>query len=910
MSTPDDSAAIKTPDQRVRVFVSSTLQELAEERIAVRRAIEQLRLTPVMFELGARPHPPRELYKAYIEQSHVFVGIYWERYGWVADGMEISGLEDEWNLAGEMPKLVYVKRPADRREEGLSKLLSSIQRAGVSYKSFATAEELAELLADDLAIVLSERFDDAVQTSRRRSGPPSRILPTPATPLFGRESDIERCAGLLLDPNVRMVTLVGPGGIGKTRLAIEVAKRLEDHFADGVCYLSLASLQDPELLPNEIMNQVVGKGIPTASPMTTIITTLRNQCLLIVLDNFEHLLPGAKYVSELIESCPELNLLVTSRAALQIKPEHEFAVAPLDLPGEHLQHSSFEEIGQFSSIKLFVDRAQAVRPDFALTSENADLVRKICMRLEGIPLAIELAAARMKTLNLQSMIGLLEKGLDVLSGGLRDAPDRQKTLRATIQWSYDLLTPEEKQVLNRICVFRGGATLECSFLVAGSNDSLSLSELTRRSMYPVEASIAEPIKCAPTVEFISILDSLVAKSLLRVDFATSDEQRYTAYEAVREFCLEELRISGSIDDIQVRHSLAIASCIENEWPKLWGPATTKTYSYFDREIDNIRSALATSVRHSPELAMRLAIATGEYWDVRQLHESTDWLSKILDLADSAGHGDSRLYQLTKMEFTRRLFRLERWQEMFAFVDEIEIWARANNDDFLLLDAIQQRTMALAYAAKRDIVEHQVNSALPIAQRVGYKFIEMCLIQNLGATEAFDGSPDRAKELLEKSITLAKDLVAIRRMGISYTVLALVHAHLGDAKTAIKNIENVLEQIRLVGDHVLLLYNLTCLSVIAIHYGEYEKALHISGTARRYSEFSGVGFVPVAERDVAVAEKTAISHVGDERAREIFRATKVTSLSEAIGEADAICKDFSLRSLPSHSDSDDARYSAE
>lgn len=212
---------INTPDLRLRVFISSTMGELAEERAAVRRAIERLRLTPVLFELGARPHPPRELYLAYLRQSDVFVGIYWQRYGWIAPDMGISGLEDEYASAGDRPKLVYLREPAPDRDARLSSLVGRIRSDGLSYRSFRTADELATLVADDLALLLSERF------SERRSGETvvgaAAALPIPLSRFVGREDVLRDVRERLVDPRTHLLTLAGPGGVGKTRLALEVS---------------------------------------------------------------------------------------------------------------------------------------------------------------------------------------------------------------------------------------------------------------------------------------------------------------------------------------------------------------------------------------------------------------------------------------------------------------------------------------------------------------------------------------------------------------------------------------------------------------------------------------------------------------------------------------------------------------
>jgi hypothetical protein len=241
-----DKVAIRTPDQRLRVFVSSTLAELADERAAVARAVSALRLTPVMFELGARPHPPRELYRAYLAQSDIFVGLYWQRYGWIGPDMDISGLEDEFRLSGSIPRLLYVKAPAPEREPRLTAMIDELQSEGAdSYRPFRTPRELARLVRDDLALLLSERFtsagfDSGTPTSQAADRPGSRSLPVTSTSLIGREQDVVDVSKLLQSPEARLVTLTGPGGVGKTRLAIAVAEGLDDRYPRGAVFVPLA----------------------------------------------------------------------------------------------------------------------------------------------------------------------------------------------------------------------------------------------------------------------------------------------------------------------------------------------------------------------------------------------------------------------------------------------------------------------------------------------------------------------------------------------------------------------------------------------------------------------------------------------------------------------------------------------
>src|SRR6266581_8985645 len=246
IAAPTIPAMIRTPDQRVRVFVSSTLDELAAERAAAREAISQLRLTPVLFESGARPYPPRELYRAYLAQSDIFVGLYWQRYGWVAPSMQVSGLEDEYQLSGEKPKLIYIKTPAPAREPRLQTLLDRIRTEDIaSYQKFATPEELRERIANDLALLLTERFTTPAETPVAARLAP---LPVPRSRLIDREQERAQAQALLQQEDVGLVTLTGPGGVGKTRVAVQVAADLVPQFTDGVAFISLASLTDPKLL--------------------------------------------------------------------------------------------------------------------------------------------------------------------------------------------------------------------------------------------------------------------------------------------------------------------------------------------------------------------------------------------------------------------------------------------------------------------------------------------------------------------------------------------------------------------------------------------------------------------------------------------------------------------------------------
>ena len=407
---------IRTPDQRLRIFVSSTLQELAPERRAARAAIERLHLAPVMFELGASPHPPRELYRAYLDQSDVFVGLYWERYGWIAPEEDVSGLEDEYNLCpSEVPRLLYVKAPADSREPRLAALLDRIRHDDLAaYKYFESAKELGRLIEADLATMLAERFEQSqarlaavVLEDADRAAEPVR-LPMPLTELIGRDADIAEI-GRMLDTGARLVTLTGPGGIGKSRLAIAAGSTAAHAFEDGVAFVDLTAVPDPERVLHAIAQAIGVRDTGDAPVMENLITALHDRNILLVVDNFEQVLDAAPMLTSLLAAAPGVAMIVTSRVLLRVSAEHSYEVGPLAAE---------------SSMNLFVERARAVKPDFELTQDNALAISGVCAAVDGMPLAIELAAARVRVLSPTELLERLDRQLNVLVSGSRDLPER------------------------------------------------------------------------------------------------------------------------------------------------------------------------------------------------------------------------------------------------------------------------------------------------------------------------------------------------------------------------------------------------------------------------------------------------------------------------------------------------------
>jgi predicted ATPase/class 3 adenylate cyclase len=476
-------------------------------------------------------------------------------------------------------------------------------------KDLGRPERLFQLVHPDLA----DGFPPLTTLDRRPNN-----LPTQTSTFVGRDAELEEIGRRLEHEAVRLLTLTGPGGTGKTRLALRAAADEIDRFEDGVFFVDLSAVRETEAVPAGIAQAIGLSETSRQGLVEELKGRLRQQHTLLVLDNFEQVTTAAPMAVELLEDCRGLKLLVTSREALRVRAEHLYPVPPLSLPRAVSDRRSAAELAGCEAVQLFVDRAQAVRADFRLTEDNAGAVADICRRLDGLPLAIELATARLNLFSPEALRDRLGSRLRLLRGGARDLPARQQTLRATLDWSHDLLDAAEQRLLARLAVFAGGCTLAAAEAVGDTDGD-------------------------PDSSVLDALTGLVANSLLYRDDQHQDPHgqaegaepaegsRLWLLETVREYAWERLQASGQADATSGRHAAYFLALAEQAWPELWGADQQRWYARLDREHDNLRAALAWAhAERDSELLVRLAGALGPYWEARgQLSEAHRWLDAAL-----------------------------------------------------------------------------------------------------------------------------------------------------------------------------------------------------------------------------------------------------------------------------------------
>jgi predicted ATPase/transcriptional regulator with XRE-family HTH domain len=752
------------------------------------------------------------------------------------------------------------------------------ERAGLSTRGISDLEravnrapqrETMLRLADALALAGDERSAFIALAQRRVTAPTvadgaarrfPAALPVPLTALVGREDDVRALIGLMQPEQrsgtpVRLVTLTGPGGVGKTRLAIAVAASLAATYPDGVAFVPLAGARDPALVLPVVAQSVGLRATSTSTQGDELAAHLRGKRALLVLDNLEHLLAAAPHLAGLLEACPDLTLLVTSRAALRLRGEREVSVPPLALPDlAHLP--ALEVLEHCPAVALFVERVREHRPSFSLSSATAATVAGVCTRLEGLPLALELAAAQIRIFSPRALLSRLERRLDVLIGGARDLPDRQRTMRATIAWSYDQLDAGEQTVFLHLAVFAGGFTLEAVQAMAAGIGDLDGDPLER-------------------------LRSLADKSLLWQVESAEGEPRLGMLETIREYGLERLAAGGELDRARLAHARYFAALAAEASPRLRGREQVLWQARLDAEYDNLRAALHWTIYGGgdPELGLRLAASLGYFWFIRgQYREGRGWLQAALALgtpvedavrASALLHAGNLVYWLGDVE-----------QAGVEYAEALALWRAAGDLAHVALGLLNVGNVSFEqedYAAARSLWEE----ALAIEAAAGDPQIRGRLLNNLGTLAEEQGDLAGALALFEQCAPVWRDL------DDNYG-LAQQLANIGDVSLRLGELARsracLLESLRVrhaLNDRDGVRWTLHSLSFLARQQAARERAVLLLGAADKLGE--ELGAMLGAQRQALYDENVAAmrEQLGDAAFAETWTRGQAMPYKQAI-----------------------------
>lgn len=645
------------------------------------------------------------------------------------------------------------------------------------------------------------------------SSPPNNLA-APRTVLVGRGLEINEIRELLVREDVRLVTLTGIGGTGKTTLAQAVARQVLAEVPDGVFLVELAAIKQPELVAFRIAQPLGVKESDAKSIVEALKDYLRNKALLLVIDNFEQVINARDLIAELIDVAPRLKVLVTSRELLHLSTEHEYIVPPLAVP-QSSQQLSPDDTG-YEAVRLFVERASATKSNFALTQENAQSVVEICVKLEGLPLAIELAAARIKILSPQAISARLDSSLQLLTGGARDLPQRQQTMRGALAWSYELLTPDEANLFHRLAVFEGGFRLDAVEVMASDNTEASNN---------VEQLI-DPL---------DNLHSLVDKSLLVVKEQADGESRFRMLGVVREYALDRLQENGEFEAAHRSHASYFLEFAERAGSHLQGWQPAKWLARLDEEHDNLRAALRWSLAHDAQTAARLAEAIRYFWNFQgYFTEGLMSLDAVLELGEAVP-AETR-WKLLSMAGNLARFQGDHQKARTMYEAGLNAGRAANNLTQISLACRGLGGLAIEQGdriAARGFIEE----ALATARQAKDKFGIARSLNMLGDLARAAGDDVTARPLYEEALTICRQLgnqFAISNVLINLAAAEYLQADYASAAAHFTEGLTMAQESAtgVVGDKIAISYALDGCAALAVRRGDAAFAAQLAGAAEQ------------------------------------------------------------------------------
>lgn len=677
-------------------------------------------------------------------------------------------------------------------------------------------------------------------------------LPTQLTSFIGRDDQVREAKELL--SRARLLTLTGPGGTGKTRLSLQIAADVMDQFPDGVFFVPLASVNDPELVPSAIAQALSVQTTGSRRPIDALLDYLRDKRTLLVLDNFEQLLPAAPITSTLLEGSSWLRLIVSSRAVLRVYGEQEFPVPPLALP-DHKSHPTLTAVSQFEAVRLFIERAVAVKPDFQATNENAPAIAGICERVDGLPLAIELAAARIKLFSPQALLTRLEKSLSALGTGARNLPTRQQTLQGAIEWSYDLLEPPARRLLARFSVFARGASL----------------------------AQAEPV-CGPAEEIGDVLDGLdqlADQSLVRrlPDF---DEPRFLMLQTIRDFALDQLQASGEAPAIKDRHVQVFIALAKEAQPNLFGKERKTWLDRLEIEQDNFRAALDWAIASGDaRKGMQLASSLWRFWQMRgHLHEGRARMTAVLGLPNAEQFPQERLQALESAG------SLAYWQADMEtaqrFYNECLELTRTMGDRRALANALYNAAFP-SVVTRQELVRSRalMDEALPIFRELGDQSSVARTLWAIGNSYYFEGNYPMALAKLHESEALFRTIDD--RFGLAWCLhtTGLVGIKTNDIELARRAFLEALALSQEANDVSGLVLQLDNLSRVIRADGDPRLAARLASAAKAHQTATGTTLGSLLSEQEG---RTGREGLDAREAERIWAEGQTISLEDALSEA--------------------------